>query len=177
LETNPNGNVTNWKDFVFDNSRVDVILKVEAPADLAFTSFVLRDTQGLDLKNLGEVNRLKSAVMNIKAQNGFPYGAELKLTLLDGNMLPTGTLDISPESNSILPGIVLPNGSPVESVETNLQIALPRSKMSALQSAKFIAIEASLKSDGIMKKLNSAYGLQLSTTLDCEYEVRVGGRK
>ncbi|MFM1792491.1 MAG: hypothetical protein RLZZ252_845, partial [Bacteroidota bacterium] len=27
-----------------------------------------------------------------------------------------------------------------------------------------------------MKSLNSAYGLQLSTTLDCEYEVRVGGK-
>lgn len=176
LETNPNGNITNWKDFVFDNSRVDVVLKVEAPTDLAFTSFVLRDTQSLDLKSLGDMNRLKSAIMNIKAQNGFPYSAQLTLTLLDGNMIPTGTLDISPENSVISPGIVLPNGSPVESVETHLQIALPRSKMSVLQRAKFIAIEASLKSDGMMKKLNSAYGLQLSTTLDCEYEVRVGGR-
>jgi len=177
LETSPNGNVNNWQDFVFDNSKVDVILKVEAPAELSFSELVLRDTQSLDLSNLGDLSRVKSALMRVKADNGFPYGAQLQLSLLDANMVKLENLDISSETNRIEPGIVLPNGTPVESVESQLEVALPRRKISVLQQAKFIAIEAKLISDGTMKSLNSAYGLQLATTLDCEYEVRVGGKK
>jgi len=177
LETSPNGNVNNWQDFVFDNSKVDVILKVEAPAELSFSELVLRDTQSLDLSNLGDLSRVKSALMRVKADNGFPYGAQLQLSLFDANMVKLENLDISSETNRIEPGIVLPNGTPVESVESQLEVALPRRKISVLQQAKFIAIEAKLISDGTMKSLNSAYGLQLATTLDCEYEVRVGGKK
>ncbi len=176
LETSPNGNVNNWQDFVFDNSKVDVILKVEAPAELSFSELVLRDTQSLDLSNLGDLSRVKSALMRVKADNGFPYGAQLQLSLLDANMVKLENLDISSETNRIEPGIVLPDGTPVESVESQLELALPRRKISVLQQAKFIAIEAKLISDGQMKSLNSAYGLQLATTLDCEYEVRVGGK-
>jgi len=176
LETSPNGNVNNWGDFVFDNSKVDVILKIEAPAQLSFSELVLRDTQSLDLRSLGDLSRVKSAVMEIKANNGFPYGAKLGISLLDNAMNVLENLDVTTESGQIEPGIVLPNGTPVETVESTLEIALPRKKIGSLQQAKYVAIEATLLSDGIMKKLNSAYGLQIATALDCEYEVRVGGK-
>ena len=176
LETSPNGNVNNWGDFVFDNSKVDVILKIEAPAQLSFSELVLRDTQSLDLRSLGDLSRVKSAVMEIKANNGFPYGAKVGISLLDNAMNVLENLDVTTESGQIEPGIVLPDGTPVETVESTLEIALPRKKIGSLQQAKFVAIEATLFSDGIMKKLNSAYGLQIATALDCEYEVRVGGK-
>lgn len=176
LETSPNGNVNNWGDFVFDNSKVDVILKIEAPAQLSFSELVLRDTQSLDLRSLGDLSRVKSAVMEIKANNGFPYGAKLGISLLDNAMNVLENLDVTSESGQIEPGIVLPDGTPIETVESTLEIALPRKKIGSLQQAKYVAIEATLLSDGIMKKLNSAYGLQIATALDCEYEVRVGGK-
>ncbi len=176
LETSPNGNVNNWGDFVFDNSKVDVILKIEAPAQLSFSELVLRDTQSLELSSLGDLSRVKSAIMEITASNGFPYGAKIGISLLDNSMNLLETLDITGESGMIEPGIVLPDGTPVEEVDSKLEIALPRKKIGSLQQAKFVAIEARLISDGAMKKLNSAYGLQLKTTLDCEYEVRVGGK-
>ena len=149
---------------------------MEAPAELSFSELVLRDTQSLDFSNLGDLSRVKSALMRVKADNGFPYGAQLQLWLLDANMVKLDNLDISSETNRIEPGIVLPDGTPVESVESQSELALPRRKISVLQQAKFITIEAKLISDGQMKSLNSAYGLQLATTLDCEYEVRVGGK-
>ncbi len=174
IETSPNGNVNNWKDFVFDNSKVEVILKIEAPSSLLFNHLNLRDTQSLSLEKLGDLSRIRGANILVEVENGFPFGAGLKLDLLDAGMGYLTSLDVDGGLNAIEPGITLPNGSPVEMVQSNFSIALPREKIWALQQAKFIAIQATLNSDGIMKSMNSAYQLKVNTAIEVDYQVKVG---
>lgn len=174
METSPNGNVNNYKDFVFDNSKVEVLLKVEAPGSLLFNHLTLRDTQGLALEKLGDLSRIKGANILVEVENGFPFGAGLKLDLLDANMGYLASMDVEGGVRAIEPGITLPNGTPVESVNSKFSIALPREKIWALQQAKFVAITTMLDSDGLMKNMNSGYQIKVSTAIEIDYQVKLG---
>ncbi len=60
-EISPNGNVNNYTDFVFDDSKMDVILNVNMPFSFSFGGLTLRDTQGVNFSEFGDISRLKSA--------------------------------------------------------------------------------------------------------------------
>lgn len=173
IETNPNGNVSNYKDFIFDNSKVDIYLKVETPACFKLGEFNLRDTQGLNLKDLGNLDRVKSAKINVRIKNGFPLGAKLKLVLLNQNEQGIADLEIDPNNNVILPANLDTKGYPIEPMETAFSIGIGRDKIAALKMAKFIAITTTLLGDGKMQKLYNNSKIDIATTLDLEYEARM----
>jgi hypothetical protein len=174
METNPNGNVNLYKDFVFDNSKVDVIMKVEFPAEFSLNEFVLRDTQSVDWNAIAGLDRIKSAKMDVRIKNSFPLGAKLQLMLLDEKEQGITSLDIDPTDNVIEPGVVDAKGYPTVPSETVFSIGIGRDKIDALMKAKFIAITTSLTGDGKMQKLYDNSSIGISTTVDFEYEVRYG---
>jgi hypothetical protein len=174
METNPNGNVNLYKDFVFDNSKVDVIMKVEFPAEFSLNEFVLRDTQSVDWNSIAGLDRIKSAKMDVRIKNSFPLGAKLQLMLLDEKEQGIATLDIDPSNNVIEPGVVDARGYPIAPSETVFSIGIGRDKVDALKKAKFIAITTTLTGDGKMQKLYDNSSIGISTTVDFEYEVRYG---
>ena len=174
METNPNGNVNLYKDFVFDNSKVDVIMKVEFPAEFSLNQFVLRDTQSVDWTAIAGLDRIKSAKMDVRIKNSFPLGAKLQLMLLDDKEQGIASLDIDPADNVIEPGVVDANGYPTAQSETVFSIGIGRDKVDALKKAKFIAITTTLTGDGKMQKLYDNSTISISTTVDFEYEVRYG---
>jgi hypothetical protein len=174
MEVNPNGNVSLYKDFVFDNSRVDIFLKVEAPASFSMGEFTLRDTQGIDLKTMGDVSRIKSAKMDVRIRNTFPLGAKLQMNLLDDQLNFIESLDIDPQDQIIEACEVDAKGYPLEAVETVFTLGLGKDKMAALKSAKFIAITTTLVGSGKMMKIYDVSSISVSTTVDFEYEAQMG---
>ena len=128
MEVNPNGNVSLYKDFVFDNSRVDIFLKVEAPASFSMGEFTLRDTQGIDLKTMGDVSRIKSAKMDVRVRNTFPLGAKLQMNLLDDQLNYLESLDIDPKDQIIEACEVDAKGYPLDAVETVFTLGLGKEK-------------------------------------------------
>jgi hypothetical protein len=174
MEVNPNGNVSLYKDFVFDNSRVDIFLKVEAPASFSMGEFTLRDTQGIDLKTMGDVSRIKSAKMDVRIRNTFPLGAKLQMNLLDDQLNYIESLDIDPQDQIIEACEVDAKGYPLDAVETVFTLGLGKEKMAALKSAKFIAITTTLVGSGKMMKIYDVSSISVSTTVDFEYEAQMG---
>jgi hypothetical protein len=174
MEVNPNGNVSLYKDFVFDNSRVDIFLKVEAPASFSMGEFTLRDTQGIDLKTMGDVSRIKSAKMDVRIRNTFPLGAKLQMNLLDDQLNFIESLDIDPQDQIIEACEVDAKGYPLDAVETVFTLGLGKDKMAALKSAKFIAITTTLVGSGKMMKIYDVSSISVSTTVDFEYEAQMG---
>ena len=174
MEVNPNGNVSLYKDFVFDNSKVDIFLKVEAPASFSMGEFTLRDTQGIDLKSMGDVSRIKSAKMDVMVVNTFPLGAKLKMDLLDEQMNYLTTLDIDPSDQVIVAGEMDAKGYPTVSGETAFTIGLSKEKIISLKSAKFMAITTTLLGTGNMMKIYDVSTIAVSTVVDFEYEAQMG---
>jgi hypothetical protein len=174
MEVNPNGNVSLYKDFVFDNSKVDILLKVEAPANFSVGEFVLRDTQAIDLSTVGDVSRIKSAKMEVNISNTFPLGAKLSLTLLDDQMNLLTPLEIDPGDQVITAGLVDGNGYPTQSSDTYFTLGLGRDKIEALKKAKFIGITTTFTGSGQMQKIYDVCSISVSTVIDFEYEVKMG---
>jgi len=174
MEVNPNGNVSLYKDFVFDNSRVDVYLKVEAPANFSVGEFVLRDTQSIDLQTLGDVSRIKSAKMEVNVSNTFPIGAKLTMSLLDEGLAFLTSLDIDPSDQVIEPAILDDKGYPLQSGDTYFTLGLGKEKIEALKKAKFIAITTTFLGSGKMQKIYDVSSISVSTVVDFEYEVKMG---
>jgi hypothetical protein len=166
--------VSLYKDFVFDNSRVDVYLKVEAPANFSVGEFVLRDTQSIDLQTLGDVSRIKSAKMEVNVSNTFPIGAKLTMSLLDEGLAFLTSLDIDPSDQVIEPAILDDKGYPLQSGDTYFTLGLGKEKIEALKKAKFIAITTTFLGSGKMQKIYDVSSISVSTVVDFEYEVKMG---
>jgi hypothetical protein len=172
VETNPNGNTSNYKDFVFDNSRVDVFLRLETPANFGIQGITLRDTQALDLAELHGDERLKSAILYVDIDNGYPFEVGLELGFMDANFQLLGYADVD-GNQSILPGKTDAQGRPLSSTKTRLTIRVPKEKIAMLQNAESVLIKANIKGDGKNKKIYNTYKLKINTSGEFAYEVQL----
>jgi hypothetical protein len=172
VETNPNGNTSNYKDFVFDNSRVDVFLRLETPANFGIQGITLRDTQALDLAELHGDERLKSAILYVDIDNGYPFEVGLELGFMDANFQLLGYADVE-GNQSILPGKTDAQGRPLSSTKTRLTIRVPKEKIAMLQNAESVLIKANIKGDGKNKKIYNTYKLKINTSGEFAYEVQL----
>lgn len=172
VETNPNGNVSNWTDFVFDDSRVDIFLRLETPASFGIDGIVLRDTQAVNFNEFKEDRRLKSATLFVDAENGYPFEAGIQLDFHDKNFVFLGSADIE-NNQAIMPGKTDAQGRPLQSTRSRLVISVPREKIRMLQEAESVVIRATIKGDGTNRKLYNTYKLKISTTGEFEYEANL----
>lgn len=170
-EISPNGNVNNYQDFVFDDSKLDVIMRVDAPATFSIGGLVLRDTQGLNLSDLGSSDRIKSATLFLEVENSFPVDFGLDVELLDKQYYRLGNLDITPQ-NGISSGVVDDNGYPLQATKSLLVIKLTRDKAELLKKAGYVAIGMKIKGNGKMQRLFNASKVNVKSRIQFEYEVR-----
>jgi len=170
-EISPNGNVNNYQDFVFDDSKLDVIMRVDAPATFSIGGLVLRDTQGLNLSDLGSSDRIKSATLFLEVENSFPVDFGLDVELLDKQYYKLGNLDISPQ-DGISSGVVDDNGYPLQATKSLLVIKLTRDKAELLKKSGYVAIGMKIKGNGKMQRLFNASKVNVKSRIQFEYEVR-----
>lgn len=159
-EVSPNGNVNNYKDFVTDESKLDVIMRMDVPISFEFGGLVFRDTQGVNFKNIGDVNRLKSATLYMDLDNGFPIDLDLQIEFLDANRKVVGKLDIEPN-----------NGIAANS-PTDLVIKLPRDQMEGLRNTEYFHIIAKAKTAPGVQKIYNTSRLKIHSRMRFEYEMR-----
>jgi hypothetical protein len=170
-EISPNGNVNNYQDFVFDDSKLDVIMRVDAPATFSIGGLVLRDTQGLNLADLGSTERIKSATLFLEVENSFPVDFGLDVELLDKQYYRLGNLDITPQ-NGISSGVVDDKGYPIQATKSLLVVKMPREKAELLKKSGYVAISMKIKGNGKMQRLFNASKVNVKSRIQFEYEVR-----
>ena len=170
IETNPNGNVSNWKDFVFDNSGAEIYLRLEAPASFTIGGLNLRDTQGIEAASIPQVQRVKSATVIFDIENDYPFEVGMNFTLLDEYFNPLGEVSVSP--GSVLPGKTGPGGEPLAPSRTILRANIPKDRIEALHKAHHVAMKARVVGNGTQQKIYNTYKLKVKTSLQAEYEAQ-----
>jgi hypothetical protein len=170
-EVSPGGNVNNYQDFVFDNSRMDVIMRLDVPISFAFGGLTLRDTQAVNFAELGDMTRVKSATLFLDMTNYFPLDFDLDFQLFDKNFNSLGYFDISPDGG-VARGNYDANGFVVQPSQTPLRIKLPREKVGALVRTQYIGIVMKVKGTGQMQKIYGNSKLDMRAKVQFEYEMR-----
>jgi len=173
VETNPFGNIRNWQDFIFDNSRVDVTLRLETPATFSLGGLNLRDTQPLDLGNIKNIDRVKSAKLFVDVENGYPFEAALELSFLDANGILLGKADFDNGNNTILASKTNNVGKSIGNSQSKLVISIPKDKIWMLRQAKSVVIKTAIKGAGLQQKIYNTYKIKISTHARFEYEAEI----
>ncbi|HYG16496.1 MAG TPA: hypothetical protein VEC12_12135 [Bacteroidia bacterium] len=83
VKTNPSGNVSNWKDFIYDKSELKADLNATMPLSLLADNLVLMDTLPFAMFASGNLNRVKQGTFNLSITNSFPFSAILQLYIID----------------------------------------------------------------------------------------------
>ncbi len=170
-EVSPNGNVNNYQDFVFDESRMDVIMKMTAPISFAMGGLVLRDTQGVDFSKLGDMDRIKSGFLYLDLENWFPMDMTVEFELYDEKMNSLGMLNVNP-TTGVKSAILNSSGYPTTASKSTLKIGLERSQIYRLKKSKFIGIKMNVQGNGKMQKLYNNSKLKMNARMQVEYEMR-----
>lgn len=168
VNTNPNGNLSAWRDFVFDDSRLQLYLRLESDANFAINNLILRDTQAVDFGNVDDYKRLKQAFLLFRIENQFPVGAEIEITLLDQNQNFLTNLDVKDGNNLIAGSSGLIQGQ--TGAISHLEIGLGKEKIKYLANAKFVKIKTNLTSPGSNVKIYNWQRLLVSCNVRFEYE-------
>ncbi|RYD83534.1 MAG: hypothetical protein EOP53_00535 [Sphingobacteriales bacterium] len=87
VNVNPDGNTSNYNDFVYHDSKVSADINIEFPLAVGLNGLTLQDTfsverQSINSETLGGV---KNAVLHINMENGFPIDAQFQAYILDKN--------------------------------------------------------------------------------------------
>ena len=170
-EVSPGGNINNYQDFIFDNSKLDVIMRMDVPISFEFGGLILRDTQAVNFAELGDMSRVKSATLFLDIMNYFPLDFDLDFQLFDKNFNSLGYFDVSPEGG-VQRGSFDANGRVIQASEVPLRIQLPREKVSALVKTQYIGIIMKVKGTGQMQKIYGNSKLDLRAKVQFEYEMR-----
>lgn len=172
VETNPLGNVSLWKDFIFDNSRVDIFLRLETPATFTVGGLTLRDTQPINLGGIKNIKKVKSAKLMVDVDNGYPFEAGMQLQFLDVNGRLLGNADFE-GSNTIEACKTDASGKATGVTRSKLIIKLSRDKIWMLQQATQVIIKTTLKGAGASQKIYNTYKIKISTNGQFEYEADI----
>jgi len=107
LKANPLGNVSNHRDFIYENEFMNLNMNLELPLILQSQGLTICDTLEMDLTK-GDLSGIQSGNLHTFFNNGFPFELKAQLFVLDQNnviidTLLDGTHKILAATN-ILPG-------------------------------------------------------------------------
>lgn len=92
VHTNPNGNTLNYGDFIYFDNGLDISLNIEIPLSIIATNLTLVDTASFDFGNIDKNNQVTGGILKLRADNGFPFNANVDIVLLDKDSVAIDTL-------------------------------------------------------------------------------------
>lgn len=91
LETNPNGNTSNFNDFIYADKLMEFNMNIEMPLSFIASDLSLTDTFDFSI-NEQDLSRIKSGFLYLNTNNGFPFDATLQLYTMSENGTITDSL-------------------------------------------------------------------------------------
>lgn len=172
IQTNPNGNISNYKDFLTDQSELVAKLEVDMPVSLTADAVTFTDTLNFDLSAATNSQNILEGHLNIVADNGFPFDIQLQVYLLDegGNIIDSlvGTVD-----NRIQAAPADANNRVSSPLRSVVVARADKARMDKLRQSKKILIKAVLdtpKSNANYWKIYNDYTFKVSLTGDFIYD-------
>lgn len=173
---NPDGDPDHSRNnYVFGNSRFVGSMEVEVPLEFRFNNFQLSDTVDNFLKDEEssfDGGDFENMQLLITANNGFPLGISLKMSLYDSS---TGTIKSSVEAADLLkPAVVDNTGKVTASSESQTSVTINRDFFNSVNNADRIIFSFTLiTSDNGTKdvKIYSDYKLSFGASFSAKPEI------
>ncbi|NUM32867.1 MAG: hypothetical protein HUU47_11170 [Bacteroidetes bacterium] len=160
-----------YTDFVFDTSRLSVNLRLEMPVEFGTDGLELSRLQGFNLRNIKNIDKVKSAVLKLEVINGYPLEAYTDIEFLDNNETLLATLNEPGSILTALPANTDINGLVTNPLTSTLIYEIPSAKMMIIKKAAKIRIKTSFKTiEGKRFKIYSNYKLKVKLKGNFIYE-------
>ena len=143
IEINPQGNTSNGNDVLYPQSDVKVKMKANFPLLIGADDLIIQDTFAIDFKNDSKLLRVQSGKFILKSTNTFPYGAEVKLTLLDVNK---NILKELTTTGKITPALTNSNSDGHIPIEEVIEFIVDEAVAESLIDVKYVMVRAKFTS-------------------------------
>lgn len=175
ITTSPNGNVNNWKDFIYDKSKVEAKLKLSTPLAFTANNLSLSDTLPFEIFSTGNLNRVKEGTFNIIVDNSFPLSAFVQLYIIDAAGAITDSVML--QQNNLIQAAPIDANTGKVTVPSRsvLKAYFNAERMEKVKNAKRLLMKATFNTPtGITKPINiySNYKFDIKLTGDFVYEQR-----
>lgn len=169
--TNPDGNISNFNDFIYDGKLLNMDMELSVPLNLSIADFKLVKVLDLDLTG-EDYEDIQSGSLYFHFQNGFPFDCSLKMILLD---------DLGADRELLLDGkvpiksaLIGPSGRVEEPALTKLELDLDVDLLEQLKRPRKIRVEAVFNTvpKDVPVKIFHDYGIGLTVTGQFNYLVR-----
>lgn len=175
VTTNPMGNVSNWKDFLYDYSKLEAKLKATMPLSFIANNLTLTDTLPFEMFATGNLNRVKEGTFNLIIDNSFPLSANMQMFIIDvaGNV----TDSVMVQQYSLVQGADIDpiTGKVVSPKRSVLKAYFNADRMESLKHAKRLLVRASFNTpvgSTTPVSIYSNYKFDIKITGDFVYEQR-----
>lgn len=175
LEVNPGGNISGYRDFYYNTSRIKAGLNVEIPLNISFDLLTLVDTVDFSPANLDPKERLNDGLLKVIVDNGYPFDAFVSVKLLDAS----GQLvDAYFVKNNWIKSGQLTNGNPANCspIKSVLSENMDAARVAKLKSVKKAIVSITMNTSRNQKKKVFA-GWKTDIKLVADFNVRVGGKR
>lgn len=175
VTTNPNGNVSNWHDFIYDKSELKVDLEFSMPLSLVADNLVLSDTLPFDMFASGQLNRVKEGTLNIVTDNSFPFSAALQLYLINDAGVITDSVMTVPYTTIQAATVDVNTGLVITPTRSVLKAYFNRERMDMVKKTHRLLVKAIFNTPkGLTNpvKIYSNYKFDVKLTGDFVYEQR-----
>jgi hypothetical protein len=141
---NPNGNISNFNDFVYYTSGLNISMNMNLPLSLIASRLELVDTIPFSLASTTSkstsTDAIQSGVLTLIASNGFPMQANVQLYFLDGNYNVLDSLLTS--TASIAAGQLNNNCMVVSPTQSKIPAAFNETQLNQIKLAKYALVKA-----------------------------------
>ena len=171
IHLNPLGNTSSGNDVIYPQSTLGIDLKANFPLLIGADNLTLSDTFDIDFKNDNKLALLKSGKLILNTTNTFPFGAEVKIELLNESgeslkqIISTGLISpaqINSAGNAHLP------------VSEKIEFTIDGEAAVLLSETKSIMVEVVFSSNSLTGNkvfANAALKLLLSSQLKLKSEL------
>ncbi len=167
IETNPNGNVSNYNDFIYSEELLGVDLNVEVPLSIIASDLTLVDTADISLGS-ADLSKIKDGVLTLISDNGFPFDANIQMYTID----VSGTITDSLFNNTMIAAAPVNASLKVtEKKRTKLLMPINEARVARLQNAKKLRIITKFDTNptNTYLKIYSDYRIDFILTGDFNY--------
>lgn len=167
LNTNPNGNVSNYNDFIYADNLLEIDLNVEMPLSIIANDLTLVDTADISLGDT-DLSKIKDGTLTLISDNGFPFDATIQMYTLAKNGTVTDSLFVN---TFIAAAPVDANNRVYEKRRSKLYAPIDEARVARLQNAKKLRIITRFDTNpqNTYLKIYSDYTIDFILTGDFNY--------
>jgi hypothetical protein len=179
VQTNPNGNNRQYRDFAYLESSLKINLNADVPLSLIASHLLLKDTISFDLSSTQtNVNGISDGVINLITENKYPIESNLTMVVYDSVWHAVDTL----VANKTIQAADLDNNCRVQQFKkTKIPEYVTEDRMNKLKlgkhaiiTADFSTVSSNATCNGQHLKIYSDYTLGITLSAKFNYKVKTG---